>query len=98
MCITAHILYTNSQSLTAAPAVTECANAAILPVAHQACVLSIEVVGQILGPQQPPYNHSMHQRSASGERRGYHHREIPGIINKHRHTGLSATSFTDTDQ
>jgi len=57
--------------------------------------MSAEVEGQAPGHQQPPYNHSTGQRSASGEVRECHHREIPGIINNnnnHKTTHLAVSA------
>ena len=74
--------------LTAAQVVSQHVNVAISSDAYQACVRSTEVEGQIRGHQQPPYNHSTGQLSVSGGLRGHYRREIPGIINKQRHTAL----------
>jgi len=74
--------------LTAAQVVSEHVTVAISSDAYQACVWSTEVEGQIRGHQQPPYNHSTGQRSASGGPRGHYRREIPGIISKQHHTAL----------
>lgn len=69
---------------TVVQVVAEQVNAAISAAAHQACVLNTEVEDQIPGHQQPPYNHSTCQLSASDEPREDHHWEIPGIINNNR--------------
>jgi len=56
-------------------------NAASVLAAHQANVQSSEAEAEVPDHKQPPYNHSIDQRSETAEPREYHHREIPGIIN-----------------
>lgn len=59
---------------------TEHTIVAISSAAHQACIQSKEVEGQTQAHQQPPYNHSRGQQSASDKQQELRHWEIPDII------------------